>query len=392
MPASTAPRHPVLVTALMCAVATVGATIFAISPLLVEVAAAFSVPVARAGALLTVFSIAIAVVAPVVGLAAQRLPRDRVIVAGLLVFAFAWAAAGSASSFEWLLGAAALAGGATGAVLPAAYAYAGDLSRYDERAHVMGRIVSGWSLAILVVVPVMAVTAQSVDWRWAFGALALAASAIALLLALAPRPALAAPDVPVGAQSVAGSLRQVLRDRPTVLVLVCNGIDMGAFYAVYAFIGAEMHRLNGFGPALSGLVVAAYGLGLALVTFNGRAIDRIGKKRTAVGALLSLGVVLSALPWLAASPIAMAAGIVVWGCVQGSFFTSITALATEQIPRLRGVVTALLSASTYVGVTLYSLVAAALYQSPGYWAVGLASAAGCLVAALLLSRLPAERG
>ena len=114
--------------------------------------------------------------------------------------------------------------------------------------------------------------------------------------------------------------------------------------------------------------------------------------QVALAALLALGVVLSALPWLARAPLAMAAGILVWGGVQGAFFTSITALATEQLPELRGVVTAMLSASTYVGVALYSVMAGALYQGPGYWAVGLASAAGCLVAAVLLARLPRAHG
>ena len=98
----------------------------------------------------------------------------------------------------------------------------------------------------------------------------------------------------------------------------------------------------------------------------------------------------SALPWLAAVPLAMAAGIVLWGVVQGGFFTAITTLATEQIPELRGVVVALLSASTYLGVSLYTPLSALIYERAGYWAVGLEAACGCLLAAALLSRLPVE--
>ena len=140
---------------------------------------------------------------------------------------------------------------------------------------------------------------------------------------------------------------------------------------------------------MAGLTVATYGVGLAIVTFNGHLIDRWGKRRSATGALLALGAVLSTLPWLASVPLAMAIGIVLWGVVQGGFFTAITTLATEQIPELRGVVVALLSASTYLGVSLYTPLSALVYDRLGYWAVGLEAACGCLVAAALLSRLPA---
>ena len=95
------------------------------------------------------------------------------------------------------------------------------------------------------------------------------------------------------------------------------------------------------------------------------------------------------LPWLASVPLAMALGIVGWGVVQGTFFTAITTLATEQVPQLRGVVVALLSGSTYLGVSVYTPLSALLYERAGYWAVGLEAACGCLLAAALLTRLPA---
>ena len=192
MPAEPVQAAPIgyraLVTALMLAVAAVGATIFAISPLLPDIAQAFDVPVARAGVLPGAFGISLAIVAPLIALTAQRLPRALLIIWGLVVFALAWLAALVATSFPTLLLLAALAGAATGAVLPATYAYAADLSSYAQRARVMGRIVSGWSIAILVVVPTMAMAAQVVDWRWAFGALAGCAIVIALLLAIIARP------------------------------------------------------------------------------------------------------------------------------------------------------------------------------------------------------------
>ena len=382
---TTADGYPLLVIGLTAAVATVGATIFAISPLLSDIAASFGIAPAQAGRLIGVYGLAMAIVAPTVGLLARRLPRARVIVAGLLLFALVWLAASWTRRFDVLLALTLLAGAATGAVIPATYAYAGDLSSFAHRGQVMGRIVSGWSIAILLVVPLMAIASQAIGWQLAFAGLAGAALVSALLLALAPRPPPTAAIEEAARIPVGPSLRRVFSHRPTLVVLLVNCIDMGAFYAVYAFLGSELRRVNDWGAAPAGFAIAAYGVGLLVVTLNGRLIDRVGKTRSAAAALAALGVVLSGLPWLVDTPILLVAGVIVWGCVQGVFFTAITSLATEQIPELRGVVTAMLSGSTYLGVTVFSPIAVTLYERLGFAAVGAFSALACVAAAALLA-------
>jgi len=382
---TAADAFPLLVAGLVAAVATVGATIFAISPLLPDIAASFGVAPARAGWLIGAYGLAMAIVAPTVGLLARRLPRARVIVAGLLLFALVWLFAATTRRFDALLGLTLLAGAATGAVIPATYAYAGDLSSFAHRGQVMGRIVSGWSIAILLVVPVMAIASQAIGWQAAFAGLAVAALLAAAVLALAPRPAVAADAEAAAELPVGPSLRRVLSHRPTLFVLAVNGIDMGAFYAVYAFLGNEIRRVNDWGAAPVGFAIAAYGAGLLIVTLNGRLIDRIGKTRSAIAALAVLGVLLSGLPWLVGASVLLVLVIVAWGCTQGVFFTAITSLATEQIPELRGVVTAMLSGATYLGVTLFSPLAVLLYERAGFPAVGALAGLASLAAAALLA-------
>ncbi len=380
-----ADAFPLLVAGLVAAVATVGATIFAISPLLPDIAASFGVTPAQAGRLIGFYGLSMAIVAPTVGLLARRLPRAQVIIAGLLLFALVWLLAGVTRRFDVLLGLTLLAGAATGAVIPAAYAYAGDLSNFAQRGQVMGRIVSGWSIGILLVVPVMATASQAVGWQAAFAALGVTALLAAATLALAPRPRVTAGGETAAALPVGPSLRRVLSHRPTLFVLVVNGIDMGAFYAVYAFLGNEIRRINDWGAAPVGLAIAAYGAGLLLVTLNGRFIDRVGKTRSAVAALAVLAGLLGGLPWVVGAPALLIPAIVVWGCTQGVFFTAITSLATEQIPELRGVVTALLSGATYLGVTLFSPLAVLLYERSGFAAVGALAGLASILAALLLA-------
>lgn len=380
-------RHPTLLAALTAAIATVGATIFAISPLLADIAASFGVPAARAGRLIGVYSLAMAIVAPAVGLFGRRLPRVQIIIGGLLLFSASWLVGCLAEHFELLLGCTLVAGAATGAVVPAVYAYAADLSPFTQRARVMGQVISGWSIAILAVVPLMAIAAQAIGWRQAFMALALAALVSAAVLVTSRRPSRLAGAHELGDEAMPDlreSVRRVLGHRPTRILLLVVLVNMGAFYGVYAFLGSELRRVNDWGAAPAGLMMACYGVGLIILSFNGQWIDRLGKTRTAIGSLLALGAVLSLLPWLLPVPALLALGMVVWGCVQGAFFTSTTALVTEQVPALRGVVTATQSGATYLGVSLFSPLAVWLFEHAGMAAVGLASGAACVLAGLVL--------
>ncbi len=382
--------EPGLLIALMLSVAVVGASLFALSPLLPDIAADLGVSVAQAGRLPGTYSFALAVAAPAIGLSGRAWPRARILEGALLVFGIAWLLPLVMRSYDSMLVVTLLAGAAAGAALPAAYSLAGDLSTPVDRARILGRVVSGWPVAMLCAAPLIAVTAQASDWRIALAALGVASLIVWALLkagllrhgAIVPQglPETAAPDLWTSVMTVAGH-------RPTRRLLIANLLDMGAFFAVYAFLGSQLRAANGWGASLAGLTLACYGVGLAVATLNARLIDRYGGLRSARAALLALVVVLGVLPWLTDRPLLIALAMVVWGAVQGSFFTAATALATDQLPALRGVVTALLSGSTYLGVALFAPLAGFLFAAQGLWAVGLVSGAACLLAAGLLRRL-----
>lgn len=373
--------------ATMAAVAVVGASAFAIAPLLPDIAGEFDVGVAQAGLLIAAYSASVAVTAPLCGLSAQRLPRATVIVAGLVLFAASWLAVLLVTRFEGMLAVAALAGIASGAVLPAAYAYAGDLSSFANRGRVMGYIVSGWSIAILVVAPAMAAGAQVMNWRYVFAGLALAALGAAAGLALARKPAAPRPSPSERPfwHDVFANLRTVLTHRATLVVLTANFLDMGAFYGIFSYLGSEIRVRLEVGSSVTGVIMASYGVGLAIVTLNGRIFDRIGIWRTAVVSLALLSGLLLAIPHLVVHVAVITLAVAAWGILQGSFFTTITALATEQIPHLRGVVTAILSCTTYLGMTAFTLLASAVYGDLGYGALGVLSAAAAAAGSLLLA-------
>src|SRR3546814_17137424 len=66
----------------------------------------------------------------------------------------------------------AVCGLAAGVVLPTTYALAGDLAPQDLRSRAVGRVIVGWSVAMVLGVPAAALLAEQLGWRGAYAIIA----------------------------------------------------------------------------------------------------------------------------------------------------------------------------------------------------------------------------
>src|SRR3546814_14019192 len=62
----------------------------------------------------------------------------------------------------------AVCGLAAGVVLPTTYALAGDLAPQDLRSRAVGRVIVGWSVAMVLGVPAAALLAEQLGWPGAY--------------------------------------------------------------------------------------------------------------------------------------------------------------------------------------------------------------------------------
>jgi DHA1 family inner membrane transport protein len=373
--------------ALLLGVFAVGSEALVISPLLEDVADDFGTGVDAAGLSVSVYGLAVAVVAPAAGWVADRTSRRGAILLGLVVFAVAGLLCAAAPSLTGLVAGRALCGVGTGLFLPAAYAWVGDEVPYDSRARVMGWVISGWALALVAGVPLGGLIGQVAGWREALAALALlAALATVLTVRLLPP---AAPRPEAGAAPPRIGLRAALGVAAVRWLLLVNLLDMLAFYGVYTYLGSFLREeLDvGSGPA-AGLIVL-YGIGVAVMSLNGWVIDGIGKDRAVTLTLLALTALFAVLPFTAAAPVALGVVLVLMGTQQAGFLTAMATLATNAMPAGRGAVVALMSSTTYVGVMLGAAVMGPVFEGPGYRVIGVACAAIALTAAALSVRLRA---
>jgi predicted MFS family arabinose efflux permease len=367
--------------ALVLGVFAVGSEALVISPLLADIASDLDTSIDRAGLSVSVYGLAVALTAPAAGLVADRLSRRTTVLLGLAIFAAAGALCAASPGLAVLVTGRALCGLGAGLFLPAAYAWVGDEVPYANRARIMGRVVAGWAAALVLGVPLGGLVGQAAGWRESLALMAVLALASAMLaVRLLPAGS--------GAARREGGERPSLRGALAVpgipLLLGINLLDMLGFYGVYTYLGSFLRDELDVRSGVAGALILLYGVGVAAISFNGRLLDRAGKVRALRWALAAMIAVFAALPWLGGAPVALGAGLVVMGVLQGGFLTCMTTLVTQVPPAARGSAVALMSCTTYIGVTLGAAIMGPIFDGPGYGLVGVLCAA-CMAVALALS-------
>ncbi len=372
------------IACLVLGIVAIGIEGLVISAVLSDLARDFGADAAQAAWAVAVYGLALAVTAPVVGLWGGRLPRKVVMGAGLATFVVAGLLCAVSWSFSMLVAARALCGAGAGAFLPSCYAYVGDSTPYEDRGRVMGRVMAGWSLALIAGVPLGSWIGELWGWRATFAGVG-ALGIVALLLVM--RLPTAVPQVSVG--QVQGSVRQdammVWRSNMPRFLLV-NFLDMVSFYSVYTFLGVVVRERMGVGSAVFGTLVLCYGLGLLIGTMNARLLDRLGKELTATGTLALLVLVFAALPPATGSATLLATCMLAWGLLQGLTQTAVATLLTQAGGSSRSFATACMSCTTYLAVAAGAFGGGMLLDAHGFTALSWTGAGCVLTASLVLYR------
>jgi MFS transporter, DHA1 family, inner membrane transport protein len=381
---ATAPRAALLgpTIALLLGVFAVGSEALVISPLLEDIASDLGTSLERAGLSVSVYGLAVAIVAPSAGVVADRIGRRATILLGLAIFAVAGVLCAVAPTLGVLIGGRALCGVGAGLFLPAAYTWVGDEVPYEIRAQVMGRVIAGWAAALVLGVPLGGLIGQVAGWRESLAAMALLALAAAAF-AVRMIPAGSGAARRTGARS---GFADTLRVPGVSRLLTVNLLDMLAFYGIYTYLGTFIRdEFDVRSGAASGLILL-YGVGVALTTFNGRVLDRIGKERALTITLVTLSAILVVLPATGGSVVLLGAVLLIFGTQQSAFLTSMATVMTERSQEARGTAVALMSCTSYIGVTLGAAIMGPIFTGPGYWLVGVSCAGLCLAAAAVSAR------
>jgi len=238
----------------------IGTTEFAAMSLLPYFAASLGVDAPTAGHAISAYALGVVVGAPVIAVAAARLPRRIILVALMAVFAVGNLLSALSPSFGWMLVFRFLSGLPHGAYFGVAALVAASVAPPAKRAQAVAMVMIGLTVATIIGVPLANVVGQGFGWRWGFVIVAVLAALTAVAVyAFAPR----AP-----ADSGASPLRELgaLAKGRVWLTLAIGAVGFGGMFCVYTYLASTLIEVTHASPAALPLVLAVFGAGMTVGT------------------------------------------------------------------------------------------------------------------------------
>ncbi len=344
-----------------------------------------------AGLLVAVGSMPGILVAPLIGILADRWGRRRVLLPCLTIFGVFGIVAATAQSYEALLLARLAMGFGSAGMINLAMVLIADHFPAKDRTKIIGRNSSVLTLGLAVVPLSSGIITELSSWRWAMGvySMALVTAFAAFLVLDADRPE---PNGSIREQ-LGGAKVAITNPRITTTLIV--GVMMFAlvFGVFLTILPNHLESEFGLSAGWRGLIIALPAIPSTFMAFNlGRVQDRFGLAHTLVGCAVGWAVAFAV---IAAAPLLglLAAGTLLYGMGEGALIPSLQGVALDAAPaEHRGAVVAVWVGSARMGQTLGPIAAGALLAGASTTIALWAGFALAVVMAMVLAMSPLGRG
>jgi DHA1 family inner membrane transport protein len=286
---------------------TIGTTEFATMGLLSYVATDLDVSIPTAGHAITAYAVGVVVGAPLLTVAAARLPRKTLLIALMAFYTLGNLFSATAESIESLVAGRFLAGLPHGAFFGVGAAVGAAVAGPGRRGRAVATMMAGLTIANVVGVPLSTFAGQQLGWRAAFvvvGALGLVTLAALWWL------------IPAGAGNEETSVRRelgALRNGPLWIGFVGASVGFGGMFAVYSYVEPTITQVTGLASGAVPFVLAIFGVGMTVGTLlGGRLADR-SVMRTVYLGFASTGVTLALFALTGQHPVPAVASLFLLG-------------------------------------------------------------------------------
>jgi predicted MFS family arabinose efflux permease len=347
-----------------------------LAPAIPDILDEFGVDDRGAGILIAATSAPGVVMAPIIGVLADRFGRRRVLVPCLVLFGGFGAVAALAPTFEVLVAARFGMGLGAAGLINMAIVLISDNWADEDRTRLIGRNAAFLTVCLAVLPPIGGMLTQLVSWR-----LALAMYTLAFVPAFAAwrilDPATGTTELTFRAQL--RGIGIVVRQRSLLVVYAAGTIVFVLVFGVFlATLPIHLEDQFGFEAGLRGLFLAIPAVPSTIVAFH---LDRL-RAAMSLRVLLVTSALMFAVGFtLLGAPAVIGlvvVGCVVYGLAEGALIPTLQDLAVSMSPPMhRAAVVAVFVAAARLGQTIGPLGAAALFDATS---TSLALQAGALIA------------
>ncbi|NEE28773.1 MFS transporter [Streptomyces sp. SID7982] len=366
---------------------------YVIAGVLPEIARDLGVSEAQAGQLVTVFSLTVALAAPIAGVTLARVPRRHLFTASFAVFVAANLMAATADGFGFLMALRVMAALAAAASTPAVFAYAAERAPECHIGRYVAVVALGVTGSIAAGVPIGTWIGGHFGWRATF--LAMAVSGIAALLFL-----LATLERGSGPTGETPSIREQVRAlaaAPVSLGILANCVLMTGSMMMLTYMATYLDAVSSASVDQRALAFSLSGFaGIVCIWLGGKATDRWGPDRCLVAGIgLFIGIMaLQGVLWFARPlpfPLLVVVGTI-WGgmafwnspAIQARLYLLAGPSAAQAL--------ALNTSGTYLGVSLGGAVGGLTVSGVGAGHLPtVAAALGLTALALLMLAIKASK-
>ncbi len=370
-----------LLRVLVLASFTSMASMRACDALLPQLASDFSVTTGVAAQTISAFAVAYGLLQLVYGPLGDRHGKLPVIACASVACALANLAVAMAPSLEATVVWRAVAGAASGGIVPLSIAAIGDTVVYEQRQETLARLSLATILGMIAGQWLGGVVADAWGWRAVFYGLAVGFIVAAWpVLAAAWRGRGGIAPTPSSGHFMAQA-RQVLKQRWARVVLATTALEGAFAFAPFAFVPSHLHHEFGLSLGQAGAVMALYGVGgLAFALCARFLIRRLGERGLVAsggaGVTLCMGLLAFAPGWGWAVPACLIGGAGMY-----MLHSTLQTHATQMLPQLRGTAVSVFVVCLFGGQSIgVSLAAAVVDQHSPRWVFGAAMLAMPLLA------------
>lgn len=321
--------------------------------LLPQIAADLNATVGATSIIVTLYLLAHGSVQVIAGPAGDRFGKYRCVTITATVSTIMVLMCALATSLPMLVAARIGSGIGTGAIIPLALAFVGDVIPYERRQQVIGSFLSGQIGGQLFGQAMGGVLGDLFGWRNVFFLLAamLAVATLGLAFELWRNPLTRERTHATRSQGFIAGYATVLRLPWARAIIIMGFLEFGMMFGAFTFVGADLHLRFGVSFTLIGVFVGCFAIGGLMYSFLVRAmVSRLGQSGLAAGGgvLAAIAFALLAVmptPWIA--PICTV-------CIGFGFYmlhNTLQTNATQMAPEARGTAVGAFSSGLYLGQT-----------------------------------------